>query len=438
MANFLGMRGTLDWATNEEPQNWRQGIFRLKPAGRAQILGILSMSGGYGSMQSGAMKGKGIPSTQYNWWTQKYVVANAALTGKFTDSTLATAYTSGGAAGDTIYFKMAEASADRFRVGHQIMAMYTSDNTAYVTGKVTDVVRNGASSYVKVLLLEADDNSSSFDISDMDRILAIGNINAQGGRLPANLKKNPTQLSNLPQIFRTPISLTNSAATNMLRTEDPYTKERRDALDDHTADMEWASIFGVKSPRTGENGKPEYTMDGIVNLVRQNSSNVFDYRTDADFTGKTWAEAGHIWLRKVFEITSRYNSDGYLMECGGKALSGLEELAEVYGHINLEKGDLGYGIRTTDWMTTHFSEPIHFRMHPLMSQETFSQNMALGIPPGEVEYLPVIGRDTNILKDRQANDEDAQIDEYLTECTIAIHNPDKFLILFGVGQANTL
>lgn len=438
MSNFLGMRGTLNWATNEDPQNWRQGIFRLKPNGKAQILGMLSMSEGYGSMSTAASKSKGIPSTQYNWWTQVYASASGAVTAIYTDSGLATAYTSGGVAGQTLYVKMAEAVADNIRIGHQVMLAYTSDNTAYATAKVTDVVRNGASSYIRVTLLEADDNSSSYDLSDANRVIVIGNINAQGGRLPANLKKNPTPLSNVPQIFRTPISLTNSALTQELRTEDPYTKERRDALDDHSAEMEWATIWGVRSERTGDNGKPEYTMDGIVSLIRANTSNIYDYRTDTDFSGKSWVQGGQDWIEKVLEIQARYNSDGYVLECGGKALTGLGDLARTYGHINLEPGDLGYGIKTIDWMSNHFSEPLHFRQHPLMALETLTQNMVLGIPPGELSYMPVKGRDTDILKNRQANDEDAKIDEFLTECTIRIDNPTKFFVMFGFGQANTV
>ena len=445
MANFLGMRGTLDWATNEDPQNWRQGIFRLKPNGKAQILGILSMMGGFGSQSykpgTAAKSAGGIPSTVHNWWTQKYVAASGSVTAVYTESTLTTLYTSGGVAGDTVYVKCAETTADKFRIGHQVMIMLTTDNTMYVTGKATDVVRNGVSSYERVLLLEADNNSTASpanDLSNADRILVIGNINPQGGRLPANLKKNPTPLSNVPQIFRTPISLTNSALTQELRTEDPYTKEKRDGMDDHSAEMEWATVFGVRSERTGDNGKPEYTMDGVISLVRANTSNVYDYRTDTDFSGKTWVQGGMDWIEKVLEIQARYNSDGYLLECGGKALTGLGDLARTYGHINLEPGDLGFGIKTVDWMSNHYSEPLHFRQHPLFAIEDYAQNMVLGIPPGELSYLPVKGRDTDLLKNRQANDEDAKIDEYFTECTIRIDNPDKFMVMFGFGQANTV
>jgi hypothetical protein len=436
--NFLGLRGTLDWETNEDPQNWRQGIFRLRPNGSAQILGILSMLGEFGTMEVAASKSKGIPSTQHNWWTQKYKAASGAVTGVFTDSGLTTAYTSGGAIGTQLYIKMALATAERIRIGHQVLLMYTGDSTAYATAEVLDVVRNGTNSYAKISLLEADDNSVSFDLSDADRILVVGNINAQGGRMPQILAKNPTQLFNYPQIFRTPFGLTTSAETQVLRTEDPHTKERRNAGEDHAAEMEWALIWSVLSSSTGENGNPKYTMDGLVSIIRKYApDNVYDYRTDPDFAGLTWEQGGEAWLNKILEVQARYNSDGYLVESGGKALTAVDVLARTYGHINLSPGDIGYGIKTARWMSPHGE--MHFRQHPLMALEPLTQRMALGIPASvNIEYMPVIGWDTDIHTNRQANDELSRIDEYITECTIQVDYPDKLFVAFGFGEKNTV
>ena len=39
---FLGMRGTGDWATDERPKNYRQGILYLYPNGSAPLTGLLS------------------------------------------------------------------------------------------------------------------------------------------------------------------------------------------------------------------------------------------------------------------------------------------------------------------------------------------------------------------------------------------------------------
>ena len=42
---FMGMRGTGDWATDERPKNWRQGILFLYPTGSAPLTGLLSKMG---------------------------------------------------------------------------------------------------------------------------------------------------------------------------------------------------------------------------------------------------------------------------------------------------------------------------------------------------------------------------------------------------------
>ena len=39
---FLGMRGSGDWATDQRPKNWREGILHLYPNGMAPLTAILS------------------------------------------------------------------------------------------------------------------------------------------------------------------------------------------------------------------------------------------------------------------------------------------------------------------------------------------------------------------------------------------------------------
>ena len=39
---FLGMRGTGDWATDQRPKSWREGILYLYPNGQAPLTAIMS------------------------------------------------------------------------------------------------------------------------------------------------------------------------------------------------------------------------------------------------------------------------------------------------------------------------------------------------------------------------------------------------------------
>jgi len=42
---FLGMRGNGDWATDQRPKNWREGILFLFPNGDSPLNAILSKMG---------------------------------------------------------------------------------------------------------------------------------------------------------------------------------------------------------------------------------------------------------------------------------------------------------------------------------------------------------------------------------------------------------
>ena len=42
---MLGLLGTGDWATDQRPYNWRQGLLRLYPNGAMPLTAILSKMG---------------------------------------------------------------------------------------------------------------------------------------------------------------------------------------------------------------------------------------------------------------------------------------------------------------------------------------------------------------------------------------------------------
>ena len=187
------MRGTGDWTADERPKDWRETVLFLYPNGTAPLTAILSK-----------MKSEKTIDPEFNWWTKMLPDQAATVTGVYTDSLLSSAYTSGGVLGTVLYLKMAEASAKQFRVGHQVLLRDASDFTVDVNAKVIGRTLNGASSYIQVKLLEADDNSTSHDLSDCDRVLIIGNINEEGATMPAGISYDPTKFYNLTQIFRTP------------------------------------------------------------------------------------------------------------------------------------------------------------------------------------------------------------------------------------------
>lgn len=433
--SFLGMRGSGDWATDQRPKNWREGILYLYPNGQAPLTAIMAK-----------LRNERVDDPEYNWWTKTLPSQRAAITGIYTDAVLATAYVSGGAAGDVVYFKMTAADVAHFRVGHQVLLRDASDLTVDVVGKVTARAANGASSYIAVKLLEADDNSSSGDLSNADVAIVIGNINAEGASIPGAVAYDPTKLYNYTQIFRTSLSITRTARRTKLRTGDAYREAKRECLELHSIEMEKAFIFGIKTEGTGDNGKPERTTDGIINIIRANApANVDDFSTNATYSGKAWNDdgGGETWLTNFLEVLFRYGRQEKLCLCGSGALLGINRLAQSSTHMTITPTTKAYGISVNQWITPFGT--IYLKTHPLFSMEATLRNSMLAIEPEELNYRFIDdtsfygeGEAKQASQGNNANRIDGTNEEYLTEAGLELHHPSVFAFLNGVGVDSTV
>lgn len=434
MSGFLGMRGTGDWVTDERPKDWRETILFLYPNGTAPLTAILSK-----------MKSEKADDPEFNWWTKMLPDQSAAPTGVYTNSLLSSAYVSGGVIGSVLYFKMAELSAKNFRIGHQVLLRDASDFAVDVNAKVIGVALNGASSYIQVKLLEADDNSTSHDLSDCDKILIIGNINEEGATMPTGISYDPTKFYNLTQIFRTPLSITRTARETKYRTGDKYKEMKREALELHSIEMEKAFLFGTRTEGVGANGKPERTTDGIITFLRKNNATlVNDYTLNSTYAGKEWLEdgGGEDWLEAMLESIFLYGRQEKLALCGNGALMGINKLAKAGGHYTLTSQTKAYGIKVTEWITPYGT--IYLKTHPLFNIETTLRTSMLIMEPENLRYRYIT--DTAFFGEggktastgTNANRKDGTDEEYLTECGLEMHHGYTFGYINGVGSNNTL
>ncbi|MBT7915411.1 DUF5309 family protein, partial [Candidatus Bathyarchaeota archaeon] len=279
---FVGLRATGDLATNERPESWREGILRLFPNGDMPLTALTAL-----------MQSEDVTDPHYHWWTKGLTTQRSAITNIYTDVALSNPYTSGGVAGTTLYVNIPAAGINMFRTGQVVLLRDASHYDVDCAAKVTDVQENGASSYVVVSLLEADDNGASTDLSDADVILIMGNANPQGGTRPEAITQSPTEHENYTQIFRDSLDLARTLMKTKLRSEQAYLEAKRDALELHGIGMEKAFIWGVASSLTGVNGKPETTTGGLLSFIKA-AGTVADYtlETGAAYAGMTWLQAG--------------------------------------------------------------------------------------------------------------------------------------------------
>jgi hypothetical protein len=428
---FMGMRGNGDWVTDQRPMNWRETILFLYPNGRAPLTAMLSK-----------MKSEKTDDPQFHWWTKTLAEQAGAVTGIYTNTNLTTALAAAGTSGQTLYIKMAEATAEEIREGHQVLLRDTSDYTVDVNAKVTSVVKNGASSYAACKLLEADDNSTTHTLVDCDRILVIGNINAEGATMPDAIAYDPTKWYNYTQIFRTPLSITRTARRTRLRTGDQYREAKREALEMHSTEIEKALFWGIRTENTGSNGKPERTTWGVIDAIKQGAAaNCSDFQIDGDFAGKKWLDfdGGRKWLNTMLEKIFRYGDTEKLIYCGSGALMGINEMAESLGQINLSIGAESYGIKVTKWLTPFGT--VNFVTHPLFSYEVTNRYSAVIIEPNKFIYRYI--DDTSFYAEGEKQNtgytrKDGTDEEFLTECGLEYHHPTAFGYLNGIGLDNDL
>jgi hypothetical protein len=428
MAGFLGMRGSGDWAANERPENWRQGILYEYPNGAAPLTGLLSK-----------MKTRKVDDSRFHWWTKTLAAQGGAVTGVFTNAALTVAYVSGGVIGTTLYIRMAEAVADEFRVGHQVLLRDASNLNVDVNTKATAVVKNGASSYVASRLLEADDNSATNDLSDCDTALIIGNINPEGGPIPDALTYDPTEWNNYVQTFRNPLDITRIARRTRLRTEDAYKEAKREALEYHSIEMEKAFLFGIATEFTGSNGKLERTTMGLIPAIRAGAAaNVSDYTVATAFAGDSWLQSGEQWFDEMLELIFRYGEMEKMAFVGSGALLGINRLAKQSGQIQLTPMTMSYGIKVVQWVTPFGI--VYLKTHPLFSFDATTRNSMVVFEPAQLTYCHI--DDTRFIPQKEdmvstgGERLDGTKEEWLTDCGLEYHFPNRFGFLSGLNQNN--
>lgn len=428
---FLGMRGNGDWVTDQRPKNWREAILFRFPNGDAPLTAIMSK-----------MASEKTDDPEFNWWTKGLPTQRAAITGIYSDSSLSVSYVSGGVAGDILYVKMAAADLTQFRVGHQILLRDASDLTVDVNVKVVGRDSNGASSYLQVSLLEADDNSTTGDLSDADVAYIVGNINAEGAAMPDAIAYDPTKWYNYTQIFRTPLEMTRTAMQTRLRTNEQYKEAKREALQLHSIEMEKASIFGIRSENVGANGKPERTTMGIIPAINGaggTGGTVSDYVTESDFSGKTWLQGGEEWLDNQLEIIFRFGGNEKLAFVGSQVLLAINRLIKNGGNFDYDASTESYGIKVVKWTTPY--GVINLMRHPLFSYEATLRNSMVIFEPKDLRTRHI--QDTMYKKDDRLKkggwtSRDGIKEEYLTEMGLEFHHPDGWGYLNGFGSTNTV
>lgn len=392
---FAGLRGSRDFSTNEPPQDYRELILRLSPNGDAPLYALMSQM----SMEEAT-------DPQINWFQEALDVPNLfSATGVSISST-------------TIDFNLAQA-------GTRLNAL------AFVPGDILQITREMATTYTHAsqeLVQFVSSNAGGTSITVVRGafgtsaiasgvncwVTKIGNAFAEGTASPVTASRNPVERFNYCQIFKTAYSVTGTAMATNYRTGNPLKNDRIRKLFDHSAAIEYAMLFGRRHLGTGANGKPLRTMGGLTDP----NIGIPFYHLATSFTEDTLLST----FEPMFQQTMPGIPDERIAFVGNGFLNKLNSVIKTSAstQINYEGTIKFYGMELKLIRLPY--GVVGFKTHPLMNRNVRYTNSAIVISPPLITGRPL--RDTVEQKNIQANDEDQQKNQFITEMSLEVHFPD--------------
>jgi hypothetical protein len=455
---ILGLVST-ESVSSQRWTNIRRKVFYQYPNGAAPLIGLLSM-----------MKEDETNDPEYSHWEKRLkerrttTASQGTSKGPFLRSDGTTDAgdpvddgSTNGWLTDTEY-SIKVASTELFRPGHVIHCRVDCNSAASTFDLRAIVTAITSTTVLKVRALNTKAQSGGIDNGATNEnvgkeVKVIGSAFAQGvvdlSRETYYLPVNP---SNYTQIFRTPFSFTGNSLVTPVKFDDAGVYKDKAKLHslDHMVEMELAAIFGRKhkyvpsgdaAPTTGA-GLPIYTTGGIIYWLEQWEAGSLYENTaatsDSDDTKRIITNsAGTIsestydtYLERIFRSTSNVSNEKLVL-CGSGFLKVINAMYRSAGVLNLTVPSQDtFGMEIVTHKTPFGS--IHYKSHPLFSQNATLRNNALFIDIHNLRYRPMAKRDTQLLKNRQPNDADYRKDEWFSEAGFEVRFPESFLYLQNV------
>ena len=257
---------------------------------------------------------------------------------------------------------------------------------------------------------------ASGTIADNSVVLKMGNAMEENSQAPAAKTTQEVACYNYTQIFRTPVSFSNTElATELYGGKDRAYQRRKKALE-HKRDIARAMYFGVrKEDTTGTT--PRRTMGGLLSFLTE--STAFDSSTQP----LTYANFNKYVAQPVFS----HGSKDKLLIAGPNLMNAINTWAEAKLVTEVDPAAT-YGIRVKNLLTGYGDLKVIY--DPLLA-DGYHAGYGMVIDTDNIRYAYLQGRDTKLNTNIQAPDVDGVIDEYITECSLEVKLPKTHLLITG-------
>lgn len=377
-----GMKSTGDFATDEHPKSWREGILRLSPRNNAPLYALTSM-----------MKSEKVSYPQFYWWEEAVFMYTFELNEDLDDSETEVTLVSGG---------------KRLKEGDILKVAATGEHirvTSVVSDTSINVTRAFGDAATAAGTAAAVDTSVGGSGTADATLIYVGSAYREGADKAVGVSTSPVKQYNYTQIFRDPVEITRTAMQSTgYRTGDPFANDKARTAHKHATGVERAFWFGGKYETT-ESSQPIRTTGGITSFI------------DAS---KIWTLNGSTDLAtlesKMVEIFE-FGSGEKLAFTSLQVIALFQRLVRVNTVYNFERGkEFGMDVRRLfgPGGTLVLTE------HPLFSATDYLRNDVFIIDTQNIRYRYL--QDTTYLKNRQGNGVDGKTDEFLTEAGLEVHH----------------
>ena len=372
MAAIQGLRGTGQFDTDFRPKNYRELFTLLEPNGNAPLNALLSMT------SSEATDDPEFKNFRDELPERALQVNGAVSSASTTSITI-------------------DAGNDN---------LFAVKGTIIVNSETGEVMRATADSTATGLTVERNIGGTSHTIADDAKLFIAGTAYEEGANSPTGVSFDASVASNFTQIFRTSFTVTETLKATNLRTGEKEDELATKALKLHMQDIERAMFFGKKHEANGTTSQPLRYTGGLINTM----SNVIDRSTASN------AMTEDQFDRALIEDVFAFGSKQKIMFCGAKVAGHLQKMGKDRWQPTAVEG--AYGVNLTQYTT--FAGDLMVHLHPQFRQIPGMDNAAVIIDFPYLKYRYMEGRDTQLLRDRQAADADAVKHEYLSECGLEL------------------
>lgn len=387
---IAGLRGTLDWGTDERPKNFREMILWRNPNGQAPLTALMSK-----------MKSEAVDDPEFSWFEEELNLIRITTTsvGLLNNSTTALPLLSGGldlVPGDLLLVEKTE------------VAVYSAEivEVTTVTSDTALVVARGAA------------GTTALAANTTISLTKIGNAYEEGSDSPQTSTRNPTKKTNFCQIFKTAYQQTVTAGLTTTRTGDSLKNDKKRKMFDHSVAMELAFLFGRSNEDT-TGAKPKRTTGGLREFITTNAKVYTGTATETTLLNDIFP---------VFDYNAGTAGNERIVFAGNGFLNNLNNLARTSAstRINFEGTVKAYGMELQRWIFPQGT--MYVRTHPLLNTHDKFTDSAFVIDPSAIIYRYM--RDTKFQDNIQGNDSDTIKGQWISEVGLEIRH-EKTMAYIG-------